>query len=205
MLRLTANDGELSTADDVTITVEQSAPVNQAPQVDAGLAQTVAFGAAASLNGTVTDDGPAGNVTTSWTKVSGPGTVTFNNSAAVDTSATFSAAGQYVLRLTANDGQFAAQDEVTITVDEPVTQPGGLVGRWTFNNAGPAWGRRFGAGQPWHGGRQSAAGRRGLRRGHRHGRQRSHSDQRRAVGGAGGADHRSRCGHGRRPGRIRPS
>jgi hypothetical protein len=54
----------------------------------------------------------------------------------VDTTATFSAAGQYVLRLSASDGQLASQDEVTITVNEPVAHGDGLVGRWTFNSAG---------------------------------------------------------------------
>ena len=38
----------------------------------------------------------------------GPGTVTFGNANAVDTTASFSAAGTYVLRLTANDGALTA-------------------------------------------------------------------------------------------------
>ncbi len=54
-----------------------------------------------------TDDGkpiPTGTLTTTWSKVSGPGTVTFGNAATPTTSAIFSASGVYVLRLTANDG-----------------------------------------------------------------------------------------------------
>jgi hypothetical protein len=43
--------------------------------------------------------------------------VTFADPAAVDTTASFSAAGIYVLRLTANDGALAASDDVTITVN----------------------------------------------------------------------------------------
>ena len=39
-----------------------------------------------------------------WTKVSGPGTVTFANAASASTTATFTHAGLYVLRLTADDG-----------------------------------------------------------------------------------------------------
>ena len=92
---------------------------NQLPTVDAGPDQTVTLPNSANLNGTVTDDGlpkaPA-TVTTTWSKISGPGTVTFGNAAAVDTTASFSAAGTYVLRLTANDGLLQAFDEVTITV-----------------------------------------------------------------------------------------
>ena len=68
----------------------------------------------ANLDGTVTDDGVTGPLTYSWTKVSGPGTVTFGNAAAVDTTATISAAGTYVLRLTANDGNRTATKDVTV-------------------------------------------------------------------------------------------
>jgi uncharacterized repeat protein (TIGR01451 family) len=97
-------------------------PVNQAPAVYAGADQTITLPANAVLDGTVTDDGlpspPA--LTTLWTMVSGPGTVTFANASAVDTTATFSAPGTYVLRLAANDGALSASDDVTITVLPPV-------------------------------------------------------------------------------------
>jgi len=102
-LRLTADDGELTHSADVTITVNPPAPPpNQAPSVNAGEAQIVTLPNAAILDGTVSDDGlPAspGIVTTLWSKVSGPGVVTFGNPNAVDTSATFSSLGSYVLRL----------------------------------------------------------------------------------------------------------
>lgn len=96
--------------------------INQAPVVNAGSDQTITLPAAATLHGVVTDDGlphPPGIPTLSWSKVSGPGEVTFANANAAVTTASFSAAGTYVLRLTANDGEFSANDEVTITV-----QPG---------------------------------------------------------------------------------
>ncbi len=73
----------------------------------------------AGLDGTVTDDGlpdPPGAVTITWSQVSGSGAVTFGDPSAVDTTATFSAPGTYVLRLTADDGALTASDEVTITV-----------------------------------------------------------------------------------------
>ncbi len=74
---------------------------NQPPSVNAGPDLAVTLPAAASLNGTVTDDGlpvPPGAVTTAWSLVSGPGTVTFANPNAVDTTASFSGSGTYVLR-----------------------------------------------------------------------------------------------------------
>ncbi len=115
ILRLTASDGDLSASDDVTVTV---APQNQAPTVSAGVDQTIALPATASLAGVVTDDGlPAGsNLASTWSRVSGPGIVTFGNPNLPETAATFSQSGTYVLRLTATDGELTTQDEVTITV-----------------------------------------------------------------------------------------
>ena len=122
VLRLTADDGELQAYDELTITV--STVVNTAPSVNAGLDQQITLPNPANLDGTVTDDGlpnPPGAVTVTWTKQSGPGTVTFGNIHAVDTTASFSAAGAYVLRLTANDSVLQAYDEVTITVNPATT------------------------------------------------------------------------------------
>ncbi len=115
VLRLTASDGALSTTDDITITVK---PQNQPPTVSAGQDQTIALPHTATLNGTVTDDGlPAGSsVTTTWSQVSGPGTVTFEDATLTDTNATFSAPGTYVLRLTATDSELTSRSDVTITV-----------------------------------------------------------------------------------------
>ena len=72
------------------------------------------------LDGTVTDDGlpnPPATVTTTWSVVSGPGTVNIDDSSLVDTVARFSEAGTYVLRLTADDSELSDFDEVTIIVD----------------------------------------------------------------------------------------
>jgi hypothetical protein len=72
----------------------------------------------ATLVGSVTDDGlPSAAPATSWTKFSGPGTVTFGNAGLLSTTASFSAAGTYVLRLTANDGELVGTDDVTIVVN----------------------------------------------------------------------------------------
>jgi hypothetical protein len=88
--------------------------------VNAGSNQTITLPAAANLNGTVTDDGlpnPPGAVTVTWSKTSGPGTVTFANPAAKVTTATFSAAGTYVLKLTASDSALTASANTTVTVN----------------------------------------------------------------------------------------
>ena len=99
-------------------------PGNQPPTVAAGPDQTIAFPNSAILDGTVNDDGlptPPGSVTTTWSQVSGPGTVTFGDASAVDTTASFSVAGSYVLRLTADDSVLTSDDDVTIIIhDVPV-------------------------------------------------------------------------------------
>ena len=76
-------------------------PGNQAPVVNAGPDQTITQAQAATLAGSATDDGipTPGSVGAAWTKVSGPGTVTFANASAASTTATFSSVGTYVLRL----------------------------------------------------------------------------------------------------------
>ena len=120
VLELAADDGELTTSDEVTITVNL-VTVNQAPSVDGGADQTITLPEdSVSLDATVTDDGlpnPPGAVITTWSQVSGPGTVVFDDDSAVNTTATFSEAGTYVLELAADDGELTTSDEVTITVN----------------------------------------------------------------------------------------
>lgn len=128
VLRLTSSDGVLNAADEVTVLVN---PANQPPVVNAGGNQTITLPATAALNGTVTDDGaPPGttgsSVSVSWSKASGPGVVIFGNASQATTTASFSASGMYVLRLTADDSEYDTSADVIITVHpEPalVNQP----------------------------------------------------------------------------------
>jgi hypothetical protein len=135
VLRLTADDGfNNPVSDDVTITVYEEPP-NSPPTVDAGSDDSITLpDDTVTLNGTVVD--PDDTPITTWTKVSGPGLVAFGNAGAIDTTATFSGAGTYVLRLTADDGvNNPVSDDVTITVhEEQVFPTEGLVGYWNFND-----------------------------------------------------------------------
>jgi uncharacterized repeat protein (TIGR02543 family) len=77
--------------------------------------------ATATLDGTASD--PDNDpLTTAWSVASttpaGLAPVTFGNAAAVDTTATFTQAGEYTLRLTASDGVTQSWDEVVITVND---------------------------------------------------------------------------------------
>ena len=117
VFRLTASDTELSNQDEVTIDLR---PANRPPFVDAGPDQLLASTAeVALLEGTAIDDGlPEGStLTTTWTVARGPGTVIFTDPTALSTEATFTTPGPYVLRLTADDGEFSVFDEVAIAVD----------------------------------------------------------------------------------------
>ena len=97
----------------------ETLPANQAPAVNAGVDQSVAFPAAATLNATVSDDGlplPPGMLGLTWSKFSGPGNVSFGNANSARTTAAFSNGGTYVLQLSASDGALTTTDQVTVTV-----------------------------------------------------------------------------------------
>ena len=61
--------------------------------------------------------GPAPSTT--WSKVSGPGDVTFADPKAAVTTATFSAPGAYVLQVTADNGTTKASSTLTVKVELP--------------------------------------------------------------------------------------
>ena len=89
--------------------------INAAPFVYAGTQQIISS-SPTTLQGVVTDDGLTGGGIkfTNWTKISGPGTVTFGNVNVTNTTASFSANGIYVLKLSASDGQYTNSSLVTI-------------------------------------------------------------------------------------------
>lgn len=120
-VRLSAFDGALTSTNDAVITVSDQTPINQAPVVNAGPDLAVTLPNTASLNGSVTDDGlpnPPGATSLTWSIVSGPGTVAFSNPNSLSTSASFSAAGIYTVRLSAYDGALTSTDDAIVTVSD---------------------------------------------------------------------------------------
>jgi hypothetical protein len=107
-----------------TATIDQ---VNLAPIANAGPDQSITVPAdTVTLNGSATDDGqPNGSIAYSWTMVAGSGTVIFGNKSQAVTTARFSAAGTYTLRLTADDGQLSATDDIIVTVNR--ADPGSTI------------------------------------------------------------------------------
>jgi|SRR5918992_4256283 hypothetical protein len=102
-----------------TATLTPSTPLtpsgNTAPSV--GARAEVTRAAVLQLRGSVQDDVvSAEKLTIRWDQVSGPGSVEFADPSIVNTTATFTVPGTYVLRLTASDGQFTVSDDVTVVV-----------------------------------------------------------------------------------------
>jgi hypothetical protein len=110
-----AGGGLSSAPSQVVLTVTDVA--NKPPVVNAG-ADRVLFwpNASLALAGTATDDGMPKPMTYSWSKVSGQGTVTFSAPTSLNTTATFSSTGMYVLRLTVSDGALTTTDDVEVKV-----------------------------------------------------------------------------------------
>jgi len=117
-VRASSGAGNSAYSNTAAVTTPNSAPPqNTPPVVSAGSNQTVTFPTDAALIGTASDDGqPGPKLTTLWSVVSGPGTVTFGTAISLNSSASFSAPGTYVLRLTADDSALTASSDVTITV-----------------------------------------------------------------------------------------
>jgi beta-glucanase (GH16 family)/regulation of enolase protein 1 (concanavalin A-like superfamily) len=98
----------------------ESATDTFAPAVATGPAPAAITGTAADLTGTASAEaGPA--PTAIWTKISGPGTVTFANSAAADTTASFSAPGSYLLRCTVTSAGGSASADASVSIAATAT------------------------------------------------------------------------------------
>jgi hypothetical protein len=90
-----------------------------APTANAGPGQSVGVGVPVQLQGAVIFTGALPAI--QWTLYSGPGTVTFGNSAQTNTTAIFSAPGVYTLMLSADDSTHAvAYDAVVITASQEI-------------------------------------------------------------------------------------
>ena len=89
------------------------------PRVNAGVDRVVIFGGKTYLNGTIKTLAGKGAPAISWSKMSGPGEVTFDNAAEPITTATFSRVGDYVLKLTAGKGQLSTSSTLVVKAETP--------------------------------------------------------------------------------------
>ena len=108
--------GTAGVLNNCTFTNLSIVPLNNAPVV--GFASMAVWPLSpVAIHGTATDDNfPAPvSLSSQWTKVSGPGTVTFGNATTPDTTAVLSQAGSYVLRLTVNDSSAQTFKDLSFT------------------------------------------------------------------------------------------
>jgi hypothetical protein len=93
------------------------AQTNVAPQifvdVDADFLGNGAF-----LFCSSSDDAKLKPLTFAWSKVSGPGNVSWSAQNSRTTHARFSAKGLYILQCSVSDGQFTVTDKVTVLADQ---------------------------------------------------------------------------------------
>jgi len=97
----------------------------------------IANGNGVIVSATITDDGAPAAVTQTWTQISGPGVATIENPGAATTAVTFSAPGNYILRITATDTQFTVSDQVAVVVGSAL-----VAADWITHDLGPSSARR---------------------------------------------------------------
>lgn len=96
----------------------------------------VAPGNGLRLAATMNDDGLPQAAVATWSQVTGPGPVEFSPAVSTtgESTAVFPMAGNYLLRVTAFDGQFSASDQISITVGAPAAS---RLADWIGADIGP--------------------------------------------------------------------
>jgi hypothetical protein len=124
MLRLMADDGQMTGSDDVIVYV------NLAPTVTLDSSMDGFVGTPVTLAGQASDDGihapGKAGMTYGWAVKDGPGTAALGSPAALETSATFSAPGIYTLVLTADDGLSSGTKTITVIVHDRAAGAGAI-------------------------------------------------------------------------------
>jgi DUF1680 family protein len=87
------------------------------PNISAGIDRVVVMGGKTYLNASVKSVREGDTAGVVWSKSSGPGEVTFADAKNPNTTATFSAPGSYVLKLTAGEGNLTSESSVNVRVD----------------------------------------------------------------------------------------
>jgi DUF1680 family protein len=115
------------------------------PAVKAGIDRVVVLPGKTYLSGAVRSFAKAGaRATTEWSRESGPGDVTFVDAAAPVTAASFTAPGEYVLRLTATAGKLSASDTLHVRAEPaPPATHLSRVETKAYKVSGPFWGPRL--------------------------------------------------------------
>ena len=113
------------------------------PVIAAGIDRSVVMGGQTWLSGKAVwlEDLP--DISTHWTRQSGPGAVAFANSAAPVTTATFTAPGEYVLELTSSNGKETASSTLKVHVEAaPPKDRLDVVYTTKYSIDSPLWSKR---------------------------------------------------------------
>ncbi|MFP4157073.1 MAG: MBG domain-containing protein [Opitutales bacterium] len=104
----------------------EGGPGNVGPLVGAGAPRTVDLSETVTLAGSVEDDGlpeTPGTVVSEWVQLSGPGSVSFEDTTLPDSGISFPESGSFDLRLTAFDGEIKTAHDTTYTVEDALEAP----------------------------------------------------------------------------------
>jgi DUF1680 family protein len=114
------------------------------PTVEAGVDRVVMPKGKTYLSGAIKTLGNKDALKVTWSKASGPGDVTFENANSTDTTATFSAPGDYVLKLTAAKDQLNGSSTLNVKV-EPLPPSKSLepIHTKNFKINSPFWNNRI--------------------------------------------------------------
>ena len=115
------------------------------PSVERDVDRVVMLGGKTYLRGKVKTLGGSGvpATTITWSKQSGPGDVTFADPHALETTATFSQVGDYVLELTAAEGELDGSSTLRVKVENPPpAKPLGVVYTQRYKIDSPLWQNR---------------------------------------------------------------
>jgi len=113
------------------------------PSVTAGIDRVVMLGGKTYLSGKMQAIGPGDSAKVVWSKASGPGKVTFADAGAVVTTAKFSAAGDYVLKITATKGKLTGSSTLAVkVVNPPPANQLTLIDTKSYKIDSPLWNSR---------------------------------------------------------------
>ena len=113
-------DGEFSTGVLEWRVLDSGKSPDFPPTVNAGVDRDVVLGGKTYLSGKVKLLKPSGpSARLNWSKKSGPGKVAFADTSAAETTATFSAPGDYELQLSAGEGKLSGRSSLKVKVVSP--------------------------------------------------------------------------------------
>lgn len=125
VMQLLDGSGAVMEASLLDIVSQSPVVANKAPTVFIAATSPVTLPDSASLTAQVKDDGlPEGSVIThQWSVISAPDgqSAVIADPAALDTTVSFSGAGDYVIGFTASDGELSTSNQLAITVNPETT------------------------------------------------------------------------------------